>query len=245
MNNKWIGFFLIFTNTLMALALLVILFKSDMGGKLLYKMGLSSSLTHQVDYQFSDNPNYAHRRNLFATYASEKAKIVMLGDSITYGVEWNELLGRRDIANRGISSDVTEGFVHRLSDVYLLEPEQCFIMGGINDIRKVGLPVETIFEHYVTLIESLQHHRIEPIIQSTLYISDEIYNFKEINLRVHELNTLLREYASENNITFIQVNKALSPEGYLNPSHTYDGVHLESSGYKVWKQLILNELNKP
>jgi hypothetical protein len=31
----------------------------------------------------------------------------MLGNSLTAGVDWNELLDRPDIANRGIGGDIT------------------------------------------------------------------------------------------------------------------------------------------
>ena len=37
----------------------------------------------------------------------------MLGNSNTYGVDWVELLDREGIINRGIGSDITEGFLNR------------------------------------------------------------------------------------------------------------------------------------
>jgi len=38
----------------------------------------------------------------------------MLGNSITQGVAWNELLQRPMILNRGISGDNLVGFLHRM-----------------------------------------------------------------------------------------------------------------------------------
>ncbi len=38
-------------------------------------------------------------------------KIAMLGDSITNGCAWNELLKRTDVINRGIGGDTTTGMV--------------------------------------------------------------------------------------------------------------------------------------
>jgi len=34
----------------------------------------------------------------------------MLGNSITHGAAWNELLGRSNVVERGISSDVLRGY---------------------------------------------------------------------------------------------------------------------------------------
>jgi lysophospholipase L1-like esterase len=78
--------------------------------------------------------------------------IVMLGDSITAGVEWNELLGIPNIANRGIGSDTTEGFYNRLENIYKIKPKICFIMGGINDIG-YGIPVETILQNIEMIMD--------------------------------------------------------------------------------------------
>jgi lysophospholipase L1-like esterase len=63
-------------------------------------------------------------------------------------------------------------------------------------------------------------------------------------MRVDELNALLKEYANANGISFVDINKELSLNGALNPSHTYDGVHLLGSGYQKWKVMILKELGK-
>jgi lysophospholipase L1-like esterase len=95
----------------------------------------------------------------------------MLGDSITEGVAWNELLGISGIANRGIGGDTTEGIIGRLPNIYELNPEMCFIMAGINDIRK-NIPVEIIIKNTDQIIGDLENHGIEVIIQSTLYVSD-------------------------------------------------------------------------
>ena len=69
-------------------------------------------------------------RNLFKIYNPVKINIVMLGNSITWGVNWNELLSRTDVANRGIPCEKTEDFLYRLDDIYKLKPKICFIMGG-------------------------------------------------------------------------------------------------------------------
>jgi lysophospholipase L1-like esterase len=222
----------------------VLAFHYDIPQQILHRIGISSpTQADDVQYHYTANPEYDVRRSLFKVYRPTKIKIVMLGDSITYEADWNELLSRNDIANRGINADITEGFLKRLPDIYTLNPEVCFIMGGINDIGK-RIPVKTIFTNYTNIIRALEDKTIRPVIQSTLHISTKQYRWKEINRRVDELNALLKEYALKNNLSFVDVNSVLSVNGALKSSYTYDGVHLLGSGYDTWKELITKELSK-
>lgn len=156
----------------------------------------------------------------------------MLGDSITFGINWNELFNM-NIINRGIGSDTTEGFLSRMENIYAINPKKVFIMGGINDIFK-GIEVNQIFSNYIKIIEALKNKNIVPYIQSTLYNNRDI----NLNVKVTELNNLLKEYAIKNNITYIDLNEKLSKNDLLIADYTYDSVHLNSNGYKIWKKEI-------
>lgn len=243
MNIKRTAYVLIITNIITGIALLIVAFHYDLPKKLFYRIGISSSITYDSHYKYTDNPNYEVRRSLFKVYKPTKIKIVMLGNSITYQAEWNELLSRNDIANRGIGNDIFEGLLNRLSDIYELNPEMCFIMCGINDIRK-GIPVKKIFSNYTKIVRALEDHNIRPIIQSALYVSTQQHNWKEVNKRVDALNALLKEYADANSVSFVDVNSALSENGALKSSYTYDGLHLLGNGYDKWKLMISKELNE-
>ena len=107
-------------------------FHFDVPTKVLNKLGITITSSVNKHYEYTDNFEYNVRRSLFEVYQPKDIRIVMLGDSITDKVDWNELLSRTDVVNRGIGSDITEGFINRLSDIYVLNPETCFIMGGIN-----------------------------------------------------------------------------------------------------------------
>lgn len=63
-----------------------------------------------------------------------KKDIVFLGDSQTNGCEWHELLGMKNVKNRGISSDVIQGFIDRVDPIVEGQPAKVFILGGVNDI---------------------------------------------------------------------------------------------------------------
>lgn len=193
---------------------------------------------------YRQNPNYWLQTGLYNIYRTQHANIVMLGNSITHGVNWNELLGRNDIAERGIPSDIVEGFLSRLNYIYKLNPRICFIMGGINDIYS-GYSAETVFAEYVKVITELRSHNIIPVIQSTLFVSQKWHHAREKNPEVNKLNLLLKNYAEKNNLTFVDLIPKMTHDGLLRDELTYDGLHLNANGYEIWREeldLLLSKM---
>lgn len=163
--------------------------------------------------------------------------IVMLGNSITHGGNWNKLLKRNNIDEQGVESDSLKGFVNRVENVIRLKPKLCFIMGGINDIYKWE-DTRDIFTTYKDLIKILVKEEIEPVIQSTLLAGKKYPHSENRNKEVVKLNNMLRKYALIRNIRFIDLNEYLSEDGFLKENVTWDGVHLTKLGYEIWSREI-------
>jgi lysophospholipase L1-like esterase len=180
--------------------------------------------------------------DLYNIYKTESPNIVMLGNSITAGINWDEALGRQDIVNRGISGDITAGFYNRLDNIIGLKPKVCFIMGGVNDLYNDYSP-EDVFQNYKKIVEKLQANNIQAVIQSTLNVSTW-KRADEKNPLIDELNALLIKYAAENNIIYVNLNDVLSKDGKLIEAYTYDGLHLNAEGYKQWIAVLEQELKK-
>lgn len=182
----------------------------------------------------------------------------MLGNSLTHGVDWNQLLGRNDVIEMGIVSDIVSGFYARINYVTKLKPKVCFVLGGLNDLYQ-WVPVEDIFNDYVKVIETLERSGITPVIQSTLYagknwgeawlaennpdVSAPEVN-AERNTQVDRLNQKLKDYASKNNLIFVDLNSLMKRGRYLRNELTYDGVHLNAAGYKIWGREVKEVLRK-
>ena len=162
-----------------------------------------------IDSIYLKNRLYNAQTELYDVYKTQSATIIMLGNSITYGVNWNELLGRTDVVNRGIGSDNTFGYLKRLHYVYRLNPKICFIMGGINDIYS-DIPVDIAFKNYKNIIDSVRTRKILPIIQSILHVTAKFRKAVEKNPEVEKFNNLLKKYAIENGIEFIDIDSKLS-----------------------------------
>ena len=196
--------------------------------------------TEYVEPNYAQNTDFKIARDLYKIYIPRKANIIMFGDSITALIDWNELLGRNDVINRGVSGDITEGLFNRLQYIYPNKPKLCFIMVGTND--GVYVPIEKIKRYYVQILKSLKEHDIIPIIQSTLYIRGHDYLVR--NPVITELNDFLKEYAEINNIDFIDLNKVLAKDNVLSKDYSYNGIHLNAEGYRVWREQLLPVIKK-
>ena len=194
----------------------------------------------EAGYDYQDNPQYFKRLELFA---GEKGKkdIVMLGNSLTERGQWDEILGRTDVANRGIGSDVTEGYINRMNYVFNLQPKICFIEGGVNDLGR-SIPQEIIINNLAILIDTLRDSGITPVLNTVTYVAANYQAFepKAFNHRIKRLNRAIRRLAKEKNVALIDLNPEISDGKYLLKQFVIeDGIHYTAETYLQWKKEIL------
>ncbi len=193
--------------------------------------------------QYLNNPNYKLEISKYKHYRMKHADIVMLGNSITHGINWNEFLGRSSISEQGIPSDITEGILNRMEYVYKVKPKICFIMVGVNDIFS-WIPTETVFLNYKKIVEKLKSKNIIPVIQSVLYAERNYPSAENRNTEISRLNKMLAEYSKKNNIEYVNLNRKMSRSNFLKSNLTYDGIHLNGNGFKYWGREVDKILRK-
>ena len=193
--------------------------------------------------QYLNNPNYKLEIGKYKYYKMKQADIVMLGNSITHGINWNEFLGRSSISEQGIPSDITEGILNRMKYVYKVKPKICFIMVGVNDIFS-WIPTETIFLNYKKIVENLKSKNIIPVIQSVLYAERNYPSAENRNTEISKLNKMLAKYSKKNNIEYVNLNRKMSRSNFLKSNLTYDGIHLNGNGFKYWGREVDKILRK-
>ncbi|MCX7875315.1 MAG: GDSL-type esterase/lipase family protein [Melioribacteraceae bacterium] len=201
--------------------------------------------------RYLKNPLYLRTLEMYDSYKTKQADVIMLGNSLTNGANWNELLGRTNVLEMGIPSDILSGFLARIDYVFKFNPKIVFIMGGLNDIYN-WTPVEEIFSLYVKLINKLKEKNITVVIQSTTYAArnwgKDYGGTPEINAgrnrEVDKLNKLLSDFAKKNNIEFLDINSKLSRNGFLRDEVTWDGVHFKANAYKIWANEVDRILKK-
>ena len=176
---------------------------------------------------------------------TDNPSIIMLGNSLVRHAKWDSLLNRKDVINRGISGDNLRCMCERLSYLKNSSAKICFIEGGINDLP--GKTADTLFKYYQQIVLFWLGEKKIPVINLVLYISPKAgdkwehrKDYKGINTTIRELNSKLKNFAIENKIDYIDLNRTLSDEVNLTlrDSFTTDGVHLTPAAYKIWSDEI-------
>lgn len=177
-------------------------------------------------------------------------RVVFMGDSITqcwYDAD-PSFFNDNNFLCRGISGQTTSHMLVRMrKDVVNLHPKYVVILAGTNDIAKNNgfIEIDDIFGNIVSMCEIAKANKIKPIICSVLPVKKygwrpEVTDCAE---RIIRLNSLLKEYADENRITYADYHSAMKDsENGLPEKWSYDGVHLNSDGYDVIENIILDIL---
>lgn len=202
----------------------------------------ASTQTAQWDSSYRPN-NFTLRAEQFKAYPNSSKDIIFLGNSITAGVDWMELLGDPRIRNRGISGDITFGVLERLDEVTEGKPAKVFILIGINDISR-NIPDSLILENYQRIIERIKKESPATKIyfHTLMPVNNEFTQFKNhYNKDQHILyiNDQLKKMAVKETITVIDLYPHfLDTNQKLDKKYTVDGLHLNAAGYKVWSEVL-------
>lgn len=190
-------------------------------------------------YHFTDNGQYVEQVDFFSIF-QHKANIVFLGDSHFFRIHWNELLNRNDVANRGIGSDITEGYLARMESVLNTEPKIVFIEGGGNDLD-YNVPLDTIVNNIKNISFILKKQNVKPVL-NTVFLASKDYpqnDSNKYNKRIDSLNIKIHQLARAENLAIIDINWQLIEAGYLKSQYARkDGIHLTSKAYLIWKSAI-------
>jgi len=164
--------------------------------------------------------------------------IIFLGDSQIEYANWNELLNRDDILNRGIAGDVTAGLIGRMNEITRHNPSKVFIEIGTNDLG-MGISIPRIIKDYAQVISILKEKTTAEIyINSVLPVQDLPYEGFQ-NTAINQLNREIKALCELENITFIDLSDIFSDElGNLRSDLTNDGLHLTEKGYLLWLDVL-------
>ena len=188
--------------------------------------------------------SYELRVGHFKSYPNHKKDIIFLGNSISLGTEWQELLQNKRVRNRGISGDISFGIIERLKEVTEGQPKKVFVLIGINDIAR-GIPDDVIVHNYKRIIHQIKNEspRTEIYFQTLLPVNNEYKDRNHFNKDEHiqNVNAKLVQLASDEKIHLIDLHPHfLNQEKKLDKQYTYDGLHLNAEGYKKWASILTN-----
>ncbi len=193
--------------------------------------------------QANQDPYYARRATLFEELPIGKKDIVMLGNSLTDGGEFNELLNNRHVKNRGIVGDIVQGLIDRIDPIIKGQPKKLFILTGVNDISH-DVSADSIARAMEKLIVMVKQGspRTKIYLQSLLPFNNDVREWKLLKGRDHvvvEANALLEQVARRQGVTWINLYPLfVDDQGRLRADLTNDGLHLMGKGYLIWRDAI-------
>ncbi len=197
------------------------------------------------------NPDvyYARRATLFDLLPVYSSDIIMLGNSLTDGAEWNELFDNCHVKNRGIVGDIIPGFFERLEPILKGQPRKIFIMGGVNDISH-GVSADSIVSAMTQVVTTIQTRcpKTEIYVQSMLPFNNDVRLWKLLKGReqvVVDGNKGLESMCQRLGVTFINLYPLFVGEnGKMKPEYTNDGLHLMGGAYLIWRDALLPYIRK-
>ena len=196
---------------------------------------------------------FAHYYKRFLQFMDEPAitskDIVMLGNSLTEGGgDWGKRLGKDNVINRGISGDEVMGVYDRLHQILPGKPAKLFLLIGVNDVSH-DLSTDSIVYRIDQTLTRIQKESPETkvYLQSLLPINESFNRYKRLTNKTYqipEINARLETLAKEKKITFINLYPLFAEKGtnVLKKELTYDGLHLNDEGYKVWVDAIKKKM---
>jgi lysophospholipase L1-like esterase len=179
----------------------------------------------------------------FRSYPDSRSDYVFLGNSITAGTDWNELLGATNCRNRGISGDISFGILERLDEVTAGKPAKVFILIGINDIQH-NIPDSVIANNHRRIVQRIKANSpaTKIYMQTLLPVNNEFTQFKNHynkDEHIHAVNEAMKKMAAAEKITLIDLHPHfLDAAKKLDKRYTIDGLHLNAAGYKVWAGIL-------
>ena len=172
---------------------------------------------------------YYQRATLFEELPVTSKDIIFLGNSITNGGEWSELLNNKHVKNRGISGDI------------------CM---GVYDLSR-GTSADTIVNRIGMITQKIKQDspKTKLYLQSVLPVTDHYKMFGGHTSRwqeVKKINEGLMYLADKENVTYIDLYSHFVDEktGKMNIEYTNDGLHLLGKGYLKWVDIVKPYINK-
>lgn len=178
-------------------------------------------------------------------------RVVFMGNSITDGW-WGAdslFLKNNRLIGRGIGGQTTAQMLVRFrADVINLRPKAVVILAGTNDIAQNNgyIAPENILGNIISMAELAKANNIDVVLCSILPAYE--YGWRkglEPADKIIALNKMIKAYADQNNLTYVDYHSALKDErNGLPEKYSKDGVHPTMEGYKIMESMILKALEK-
>jgi len=167
--------------------------------------------------------------------------IVIAGDSMAAYLNVHHYFKNVNIMNQGIPGDTTEGLFNRIEYIVKVSPKIIFLNIGSNDLVLLHKTPQEIIDSIIKIInhlkQKLSHIKIYVFnvtpVNEMIKNANQLYIFGRKNEDIQEINHLLSLNIPHSMLINIY-DHLIDEHNHLKPSLTYDGIHLNDSGYEIY-----------
>ncbi len=175
------------------------------------------------------------RYSMFRATPITPGATIFLGNSITEGARWHEFFPNEVVLNRGISGDITESVLNRISEVTRHQPKKLFICIGTNDLA-LGVSIDEVLTNYKAILRTVNDRSslTKIYVQSVLPVGREVLFGHKLG-PILELNEGIKQMCEEMDLTYLDIHTEFADEDdYLASEYTNDDLHLMGAAYVKW-----------
>ncbi|WP_041522795.1 GDSL-type esterase/lipase family protein [Gilvimarinus agarilyticus] len=175
-----------------------------------------------------------------------KARIVILGDSITDGWSnapsiWEATFGAYHPANFGIGGDLTQNLLWRLDNgaTEALNPEVVVLLIGVNNFLHNNTSAQDTFTGVEAVVNRvLSGYPNAHIVLQGIFPYGEMPDTPE-RQRVKAANTLIKTLADNDRIDYYDFGPLfLEADGRISTEVMPDHLHPSVQGYQIWAEAL-------
>ena len=179
-------------------------------------------------------------------------EVVFMGNSITeiWAIDHPDFFNSNNYCGRGISGQTSAQMLVRFTaDVVNLHPKAVVIMAGTNDVahNEYWVEPERVVENIVAMCDLALAHDIVPIISSIPPCSEFVWRkeIENVGQTIVEINRVLKTYAEENGLVYVDYHSALADENLGFPKTlSEDGCHPDPDTYFTMEDLVLKAIRE-
>jgi len=199
--------------------------------------------SNKIQKSDSNTAVYKNKSSIFHILPHHSNEILFIGDSNIAYAEWNDLFDNKNIHNRGIAGDDINGVSLRIDECLSSHPNKIFLMIGINNLINNNDSEQKVLTEYEDLIKKIKTKSpyTKLYIQSILPTYGHIKSFNSSIVLINKGLISLSEKYSYNYIDLFSSFR--DSDDQLIANYSFDGIHLNGSGYLVWKCKIQQFVN--
>ena len=174
------------------------------------------------------------RLSFFDAYPIASEDVVLFGDSISAGGQWEEIAPQVQIKNRGIGGDLSDDVLKRLEPIAEGLPDKVFVQIGTNDLG-IGVAPERILANLESIVDRFQ----EAAPETRIYLHELFPTKARRADGIRALNAEISQLAETRSLPIVRVFDHFSDDhGAIRDEYTYDNLHLTGVGYQEWYTLL-------